>query len=142
MFPPGRARLATSSGPNRIGSVRHDDRNDSCQGLGSLGGGRAGHDEEVDLETDQLGCELGEIFVPPGRHMAFLDEDRLALNISDVLQTLAKGGEPGVVVFGGESGQIADLRNLPRRLRLILLRAGRGGEGRQPRDEARDETAT
>ena len=99
-----------------------------------MGGGRAGHDEEIDLETDQLGCELREFFVPTGRNMAFLDEDGLALNISDVLQTLAKGSEPGVVVFGGESGQIADLRNLPR-----LLRHGGKRPGEETASKGADE---
>jgi len=57
-------------------------------GLG-LGGLSAGRDDHVDLETDELGREIAEPLQAPVRE-PFLDHDRLADDVAEVAEPVAK----------------------------------------------------
>jgi hypothetical protein len=54
--------------------------------LGSQGSGSNGSDDDVNLETDKIGCEVREAIVSALR-IAVLDADVLSFNPSEVAET-------------------------------------------------------
>jgi len=61
-----------------------------CRGFGlGLGGLSAGRDDHVDLEPDELGREIAEPLQAPVRE-PFLDHDRLADDVAEVAEPVAK----------------------------------------------------
>jgi len=54
--------------------------------LGSQSIGNTGSDDDVNLETDEIGCKLRETIAPALR-IAVLDADVLALDPSEVAET-------------------------------------------------------
>jgi hypothetical protein len=60
MFPPGRARLATTPLPDGIAHGADDDRNRGARPLGGERGGRSASHDDFDLEADQFGQQIGK----------------------------------------------------------------------------------
>ena len=86
MFPPGRARLATS--PFRQDRhPRHDNGNCLGRFLGGTGRRRTDRDDDIDLESHQLGRER-RADDRVSLRIALLDDDVLSLDIAKLAQTL------------------------------------------------------
>ena len=85
-LPPGRARLSTSPVRNRVTRTRHNDRDCPGSFFGSQSIGSSRSDDDVNLETDEIGCEVREAIVSTLR-IAVLDDDVLSLDPSEVAQT-------------------------------------------------------
>ena len=56
ILPPGRARLATSPTPTGSATLGHDDGESARRLFGSLGRRGIPHDEDIDLEMDEVCC--------------------------------------------------------------------------------------
>ena len=72
---------------NRVTGRRHNDRDYPGSVFCGHSIARNGSDDEVNLETDQIGCEVRKAIVSPLR-IPVLDADVLSLNPSEVTQTL------------------------------------------------------
>ncbi len=84
---------------NRVTRCRHNDRDCPGSSLGSQSIGSTGCDDHVDLETDEIGCEVREAIVFTLR-IAVLDVDVLALDPAVVSET-----EPECLVPGRGDGR-------------------------------------
>src|SRR5262249_53781407 len=77
------------SGPDRVAGRRHDDRDRARCVLGSQGPERPPGHDDVHLEPDQLGYELGEPLGPPLSKSVF-EDDVLALDVAKLAQLLSE----------------------------------------------------
>ena len=93
MFPPGRARLATSPTRHRITHGNEDDGDRRRRLLGGQGRWRAVGDDDINLER-QLGRERRE---PLGLALgkSVLDHDVPALDVAELAQTFAEARSHG-----------------------------------------------
>ena len=114
-LPPGRARIATKPLPtgstasaNTIGIVEV-----ACFAAGTAASHR---DDDIDLEPDELGRDLGEALAA-SLCPAILDRDGAALDPAEFAQPLHKGGGPMAPVRRRARAQEPDGRQLPRLLR-------------------------
>ena len=71
---------------NRVTRSRHNDRDSPGSFLGSQSIGSNGSDDDVNLETDEIGCEVREAIASTLR-IAVLDADVLSLDPSEVAET-------------------------------------------------------
>jgi hypothetical protein len=102
--------------------------------LSSKGRGRtAGHDD-VHLEPDQLGCEVGEPLGPPLRK-SVLEDDVLALDVAQLVQLLS---ECLTGVRGGRSPELENTYPIypPRRLRPGSERYDKKTGGQDPEEDS------
>src|SRR5439155_4679138 len=84
--------VGDESGADRIGNAREDDR-DCTGGLpGGLRSRRTRRDDDVRLQTDQLGSKLGQSPDPPACESG-LDGDVLPLDVTLFTQPLPEGAE-------------------------------------------------
>jgi hypothetical protein len=124
-----RAREARDEpAPNRIGNGEHDDRDRRGGVLGrhDREGRRCGDD--IDLQPDQLGREVGQA-VRPALRESRLDDDVLALDPPELTQPFPKR-RAGTAVTGGRAGrEKADPVDLPRRLRADGARCREDAHG-------------
>ena len=96
--------------------------------LAASGCGRRRRDDDVDLQPDQLGREVGQPVEPTLRE-SILDDDVLALDPPELTQPFPER-LAGTAVTGGRAGrEEADPIDLPRRLRLGGERRGEEAEG-------------
>jgi hypothetical protein len=104
-------------------------------------GGRARGNDDVYTQPHQLG---GQFAVTLGLEVcvAMLEDDVATVDPPEHTESLRQRTIVRRSGLPSSPREASDPVHPRRLLRLILLRAGRGGEGRQPRDEARDETAT
>ena len=72
---------------NRVTRSRHNDRDCPGSVFGSQSIGSKGSDDDVNLETDEIGCEVREAIASTLR-IAVLDADVLSLDPSEVAETL------------------------------------------------------
>ncbi|MGH7348071.1 MAG: hypothetical protein ACREK4_24410, partial [Candidatus Rokuibacteriota bacterium] len=99
---------------------------------GVLEGPDAIHHEDIDLETKELGRQLGKLFGLSGR-MPLLDDDIFAFHVAQIAKTLPEGSDPTSVAVDSLQGQIPDSMNLCRRLRFGSERRKREAENdREP----------
>src|SRR6516164_6539858 len=89
-FPPGCARDATS--PSSIAHHRCNNRNSGGCLPGGKGGRRIRREDQVNLETNQLRCEIWEPLDPRVR-ASVLDGDVSTLRIAELTQPLPEGVE-------------------------------------------------
>ena len=92
-------------------------------------------DNDIDLEPDELGRDLGEALAASLRP-AILDRDGAALDPAEFAQSLHKSGDPFARGRRRARAQEPDGRQLPR-----LLRARRERPRRRRAAEQRDELA-
>ena len=71
---------------NRVTRRRHHDGDFPGRVFGSQNIGVDGSDDDVNLETDEIGCEVREAIAPALR-VAVLDADVLSLDPSEVAET-------------------------------------------------------
>jgi hypothetical protein len=62
MFPPGRAEAGDKSGPNRVRSGRHDDRNCLCRLPDSVDHRIGKCYDDIDFQTNQFGSKDRKLF--------------------------------------------------------------------------------
>src|SRR5262245_28274983 len=93
---------------------RHDNGNSARRLLGGSGRDGAGGHDHVDLETDQLGGEVGQAMRFCLRETVD-DADLLPLDVAEVAQPTTEGFHPRQV---GRNAEDADPAYLPRLLRL------------------------
>ena len=79
---------------NRITRRRHDDWNCFGRVLGSQSIGINGSDDDVDLEPDEIGCEVRQAILSALR-ISVLNADVLSLNPSEITETLPECLVPG-----------------------------------------------
>ena len=98
MLPPGRARLATSpvptgslASPNTIGMI-----DVACFAAMTF---RVPDGDDIDLQPDQLSCDLGGALTASLRPAIF-DGDRAALDPAEFAQPLQESGGPWLWVEG------------------------------------------
>jgi len=72
---------------NRVTGRRHNDRDCPSSVLGSQSIGSDGSDDDVNLEKDEIGCEVREAIALTLR-ISVLNADVLPLNPSEVAETL------------------------------------------------------
>ena len=114
-LPPGRARLSTSPARNRVTRSHHNDRDSPGSFFGSQSIGSSGSDDDVNLETDEIGREVREAIVSTLR-IAVLDADVLSLDPSEVAET-----EPECLVPERGSGRREwREKSYPRNFRWLL----------------------
>ena len=119
------------AGFNRIEGHRKDDRNR----LGRLPGGvdrlRAAGDDDIDLETNQLGGKFGEtLYAPAGKPI--LNVNIFSFDVAQLLQPLTKRR---VVDRHFNESQVTDAGNF---LRLLRLRTSRQKDRQQRADKNKD----
>src|SRR5215831_16472771 len=88
-LPPGRARLATRPVPRRD---REDDRDNRCRLLCRDDGGSR-RDNDIDLQTDELGRNLG-VALAASLRPPILDRDAATLDPTKFAQTPHESGGP------------------------------------------------
>src|SRR6266849_8581041 len=97
--------------------------------------GRRGarHDEDIDLETGQLSCQLRELF-KLSSGISLLDEEGFAFQVPRLPQPLLKRGEarPFPIKRGG--GEKTDPRDCLRLLRLSDERRGEEAARHHPKE--------
>ncbi len=74
---------------NRVIVTRHNDRDCPGSFFGSQRSGTSGSDDDINLETDEIGCEVREAITTTLR-IAVLDGDVLALDPSEVAEPLTE----------------------------------------------------
>ena len=122
MFPPGRARNDT--GGDGITDHRHDNGNRSRSLFRGENGRRTGRHNDIDLGLNRLSDEPREPIILTLRPAVF-DHDIPPLDVVEIAQALAKGGDE----FGLERGRrIAKVRDPPHLPRLLPLGSERRGE--------------
>ena len=84
---PGEAR--DEAGRDRIARACHHDRNVACRLFRRQRGRREERDDEVDLETDQLGS-LFQLEIGPASSRAYLQAKIAALDVARIAQALAQ----------------------------------------------------
>ena len=134
-MPPGRARLATRPVPTGSPADREHDRDDRCRLLCREDAGGAVRDNDIDLEPDELGGDLGEALAASLRP-AILDRDGATLDPTEFAQPLHESGDPLAVGRRRARAQEPDGRQL-----AGLLRARRERPRRRRAAEKRDELA-
>ena len=90
-LPPGRARARDQAAADRVARQREHDRDDRCRLLCREDRGSR-RDDDIDLEPDELGRDLGEALAASLRP-AILDRDGAALDPAEFAQPLHKSGE-------------------------------------------------
>src|SRR5262245_62339274 len=126
MFPPGRARPATSRSPTGIRHSRHNYGNNGGLLLYSVCGKRIRYDDHVKLESNQLIRQgwkpLHLTFRPPG-----FNDDVLALHVALVTQSVSEGVDQNFPFrcYKRSCSQEADPRNCLRLLRARHVRPRR-----------------
>ena len=78
---------------------RHDHRNGRGRILGCVRGRSAPRHDEVDLEADQFGCEVGEALSATVRRPIFEDQV-LTFDIAEIPQPSAQCSEISGITFG------------------------------------------
>ena len=114
-LPPGRARLATRPVPTGSSAVAKTIgmTDVACFAASDRGSRR---DNDIDLEPDELGRDLGEALAASLRP-AILDRDGAALDPAEFAQPLHKSGDPWARGRGCRPDQKPDGRQLCRLLR-------------------------
>src|SRR6185369_1501051 len=102
------------------------------------GGGPTNH-QDVDLEPEKLGREIGEPLAHTVR-IAILDDDVLALTVAKLTQPLLECGEKGI--GRRKLPDDSDPGDLPRRLRLGGRRRGEQDDDDHERDPGDHPAAT
>ena len=115
--------------PNRIGNAGHDDGESARRLFGSLGRRGIPHDEDIDLEMDEVRCQVGEpcqlsCRIPP------LDEDVGPLYIAQLVQPLLQTSEPGLVAVSRGRREKPESRDVLWLLRLGGKRRRKEGKGK------------
>ena len=121
MFPPRAREIADEPGAHRIGNAREDDGDRAGRLLRGKRGRSTWRDDDVRLEANQLGGQVGQSLDPPPCEPDH-NGNVLTLDVTELAQPLPEGVE----LYRGSGRaeeQKADPRNLSRRLRL-------GGERR------------
>jgi len=77
------------------------------------------HYEDIDFQTNQVCCQLGELFVP-ALDMALFDDEVLSLHVPEIAQAVLEGSPPGLV----EVGRIRRQKAYPQDLRHVLRLTG------------------
>src|SRR5712692_1011358 len=130
--PPRPRQVGDEPQGNRVAGCHKDDGNRPRRLLGGQRRWRVPRRyDHVDLQTDQLGGELGEQLILPPR-IAVLKSDVASLHIALFSQPLLEGVKPHthpMILKGAAEPEHADPPHLPR-----LLRFGgeRRGEGTKP----------
>src|SRR5262249_32629399 len=101
-LPPGRARLVTTPVPRQ----REHDRDDRG-GLFCRSDRSSRRENDIDLESNELGRDLGKAFGAP-IGPANLDRDSSALDPAEFAQPLRKGGSPRAPGRGRGGAQDSD----------------------------------
>jgi len=104
---------------DRVTRRREHDRDDRCRLLGSHHWQCSGGENDVDLEADELGRNLGEALLA-SLAPAILDSDSAAVDPAKLAQPLRKRGDPFAARGTRALPQEADGRQL-----ACLLRARR-----------------
>ena len=101
--------------------------------------GRRG-DQDVHLETDQLGRERGQPVDPPGR-VALLEDDVVTLDVAELSQAVPEGREPRPVLLEvlGDEREEADAPDPARRLRFRDGGPGEAPDGHHGEDKRPEE---
>ena len=123
------------AGADRVPRRREDDRDDRCRLLCRDDCRGSRRDNDIDLEPDELGRDLGEALAASLRP-AILDRDGAALDPAEFAQPLHKSGGPLAPGRRRARAQEPDGRQLRR-----LLRARRERPRRRRAAEQRDELA-
>ena len=89
MFPPGRARLATSPDLYGIGHAHHHDGNRLGGFFGGLGGRCIDGDDHVDLEFQKLFRQRGQPLIVSGR-IPQLDADVTPFDVAPLVKLVAE----------------------------------------------------
>ena len=133
-LPPGRARLATRPVPTGSAAVAKTIgmTDVACFAARTA---RSRRDNDIDLEPDELGRDLGEALAASLRP-AILDRDGATLDPAEFAQPLHKSGDPWARSRRRGRAQEPDGRQLRR-----LLRARRERPRRRRAAEQRDELA-
>ena len=92
MFPPGRAKLAMSPAPTGSAMPAKTMGDRPGRLLRGKRRWRSWGDDNVRLETDQLGRKLGQSLDPPARKSDF-DGNVLPLDVAELAQPLPEGVE-------------------------------------------------
>ena len=92
-MPPGRARLATKPRADRVARHREHDRDDRCRLLCCEEPRRPVRDDDIDLEPDELGRDLG-VALAASLRPAILDRDGATLDPAEFAQPLHESGDP------------------------------------------------
>ena len=109
---PARAREARDEPePDRIANADHDDGDRPVAFLAATAAGVAHRHDDVHLEPDQLGREVGQPLEPALRK-SILDDDVLALDLAELPQALPERVEYGAAAGRMSRDQNADPRNL------------------------------
>src|SRR5499426_197747 len=126
---PARAREARDEpGTNRIANGNHDDRDRPGGVLGCRRYLRPRRcDDEVHLEPDQLGRQVGQP-VDPILRISIVDDDILALNPPELAQPLPERVEQGRPIGTGREAKKTYPRHLSRLLRVGGERRGEEAE--------------
>jgi hypothetical protein len=126
---PARAREARDEpGANRIANGNHDDGDRLGGVLGCRHSLRPKRYDEVHLEPDQLGRQVGQPADPTLR-ISIVDNNIVALNPPELAQTLPERVEQGRPIGRGRHSKEPDPRHLSRLLRVGGERAsGRAGK--------------
>src|SRR5262249_39618752 len=89
----GTRQTGDEAGGNRVRRHGKYDRDVRCRLLCGNDGSGSGRDDDIDVEPDQLGCDLGEA-LSASSCPAIFDRDRAALDPPELAQPLRKGGGP------------------------------------------------
>ena len=132
---PARAREARDEpGANRIANGNHDDGDRLGGVLGRRHSLRPPRYDEVHLEPDQLGRQVGQP-VDPTLRISIVDDNILALNPPELAQPLPERVEQVRPIGRGRQAKKTYPRHLPRLLRLGGERRGEG-TGQRGQQEA------
>jgi hypothetical protein len=135
MFPPRVRQAGDEPLRNRIRGAPHHDRERARGVLGSADRGDAPCDNHVHLEPDQLGRQVAEPLETPLR-IAVLNDEVLALDITEVAQTLPKGLQSRIGIDGMAALESTDPVHFRRLLCLGCERRYEHTQGE--RDDAPD----
>jgi hypothetical protein len=131
---------------DRVARRRKHDRDHRRRLPGRDHGRGSPGDNDVDLEPDKFGRDLGEALVAPVRPAIF-DRERATLHPAELAQPLREGGRPLALAQRRALAQEADGRRLagllrPRRKRPSNARRGRAADKRDERPAIRSITSS